>query len=109
MNRNQNGCGTHGATTRRHFLFGSLASASTALLRAHPDAEAASAPVTARSTAKSCIFITLNGAASHLDMFDPKPGPWNPDDADFQQYPGGVVLSRKYFPNLSRITGDLLV
>ena len=75
MKRNAYDCGTHGALTRRHFLFGSLAAASTNLLRAHPDSEVASAGVAARSTAKSCIFITLNGAASHLDMFDPKDGP----------------------------------
>src|SRR5215831_18510630 len=106
---NSNGCGTHGAYTRRHFLFGSLAAASTRLLRAHPDSEVNSAGVAGRNTARSCIFITLAGAASHLDMFDPKDGPWNPDDADIRQYPGGIVLSRKFFPNLSRITNDLLV
>ena len=109
MNWNSSDCGTHGAYTRRHFLFGSLAAASTSLLQAHPDAEVSSAGVAARSTAKACIFITLNGAASHLDMFDPKDGPWNPPDASLQQYPGGLVLSRKYFPNLSKITSDLLV
>jgi hypothetical protein len=109
MNQNANGCGTHGATTRRHFLFGSLATVSTGLLHAHPDAVVTSNAVSPHNSTKSCIFITLNGAASHLDMFDPKPGPWNPDDADIQQYPGGIVLSRKFFPNLSKITSDLLV
>src|SRR5947209_7487403 len=109
MMRKFNGCGTHAVSTRRHFLFGSMAAASTGLLRAHPDAEVVSAGVTPRSSAKACIFITLNGAASHLDMFDPKDGPWNPPGADIQQYAGGIVLSRRYFPNLSRITNDLLV
>lgn len=106
---NASSCGTHAASTRRHFLFGSLAAASTSLLRAHPDAEIASAQASLRTTAKSCIFITLNGAASHVDMFDPKDGPWNPADAGLRQYPGGLVLSNKYFPNLSKITGDMLV
>lgn len=108
MRCNSNSCGTHGRATRRHFLFGSLAAASPALLRAHPDAEVASSGVTPRGTAKSCIFITLAGAASHLDTFDPKPGPWNPPDADLRQY-GGLTLSNRYFPNLSKITKDLLV
>jgi hypothetical protein len=109
MNRNSSDCGTHGAHTRRHFLFGSLAATSTKLLQAHPDSEVRSAGLATRNTAKACIFITLNGAASHLDMFDPKDGPWNPPDAALQQYPGGLVLSRRYFPNLSKITPDLLV
>lgn len=99
----------HGRVTRRHFLFGSVAAASPALLRAHPDAEAVSSGVTPRNTARSCIFIALNGAASHLDMFDPKDGSWNPPDADLRQYPGGLILSRRYFPNLSKITQDLVV
>ena len=107
--QNPHACGTHGSCTRRHFLFGSLAAASTGLLRAHPDAEIASTNVALRGSARSCIFIMLAGAASHLDMFDPKDGPWNPPDADIQQYPGGIVLSRKFFPNLSKITNDLLV
>jgi hypothetical protein len=108
MTRNVNSCGTH-SNTRRHFLFGSLSLASTRLLRAQPDAEITSAAVTPRNTARSCIFITLNGAASHVDLFDPKDGPWNPADVDLQQYPGGLILSRRYFPNLSKITNDLLV
>jgi len=107
--RSPHDCGTHAACTRRHFLFGSLAAASTGLLRAHPDSEVVSANVALRKTARSCIFITLAGAASHLDMFDPKDGPWNPPDADIQEHPGGIVLSRKFFPNLSKITNDLLV
>ncbi len=61
------------------------------------------------NTARACIFVTLAGAASHLDSFDPKDGPWNPPDADLHQYPTGLTLSRRYFPNLSKITGDLMV
>ena len=110
MAHNPNACGTHARSTRRHFLFGSLAAASTALLQAHPDAEIASGnSALLQNTAKNCIFISLAGAASHLDLFDPKDGPWNPPDADLQGYSGGLVLSRKYFPNLSKITNDLLV
>ena len=61
-----------------------------------------------RNTARACIFINMNGGPSHVDTFDPKDGPWNPSDADIRQYPGGIVLSRKYFPKLSTMTGDLL-
>jgi hypothetical protein len=108
--RNSRDCGTHTPLTRRHFLFGSLATASTSLLRAHPDAEVAAAPAAIlQNSAKTCIFIALNGAASHLDAFDPKDGPWNPPDANLQQYPGGIVLSQTFFPNLSKITSDLLI
>ena len=106
---NSNNCGTHGRVTRRHFLFGAAAAVSPSLLHAHPDAVVVSSGATGRNTARACIFITLNGAASHLDMFDPKPGPWNPPDADLRQYSGGLVLSNRYFPNLSKITKDLLV
>lgn len=99
-------CGGHGAYTRRHFLFGA---ATAALLTSHADAEVASAGVAPRGTAKACIFINMNGGPSQLDTFDPKDGPWNPADADIRQYPGGIALSRKFFPKLSAITNDLLV
>jgi hypothetical protein len=103
-------CGNHG-WTRRHFLFGAAAgAASRGLLSAHPDAEVSTAPHAAlRSSARACVFINLVGAPSQLDTFDPKDGPWNPPDADLRQYPGGLVLSRRYFPNLSNLTGDLLL
>ena len=103
MNRIREDCGTwriHAPPFPRLACFDQAAGASSSEVR--------SAGMATRNTA-ACIFITLNGAASHLDMFDPKDGPWNPPDADLQQYPGGLVLSRKYFPNLSRITPDLLV
>ena len=107
--RNRNECGTHGPVTRRHFLFGSIA-ASVGLLQAHADAEVSSASsAVLRNTAKSCIFISLNGAASHVDTFDPKDGPWNPPDVNLQQNAGGIVLSQTYFPNLSKIANDLLI
>jgi len=101
-------CGQHGST-RRHFLFGAAASlASRGLLSAHPDAEVSTSPAAAlRNSARACIFINLQGAPSQLDTFDPKDGPWNPADVDLRQYPGDILLSRKYFPNLSNLTSDL--
>lgn len=104
MNKIPRTCGGHGFT-RRHFLFGA---ASAGLLSVHADAEVTSRSVSARNTADACIFINLNGGASHLDTFDPKDGPWNPSDADIRDY-GDLRLSRKLFPKLSALTGDLLV
>src|SRR5262245_1414014 len=106
MNPNLKTCGGHGEYTRRHFLFGA---ASAALLRAHADAETTSSRPALKNSARACVFINLNGGASQLDTFDPKDGPWNASDADIAQYPGGVILSRRFFPKLSTMTRDLLV
>jgi uncharacterized protein DUF1501 len=102
-------CGTHGRITRRHFLFGALGVSSAALLGTPNDTPVYAAGVTPRRTARTCIFINLNGGPSHLDTFDPKDGPWNPRDADIRQYPGDIVLSRRYFPMLSALTPDLCI
>jgi hypothetical protein len=94
--------------SRRRFLFGAAGTA--AFLADARRGEAQTLPgIVTRGTAKSCIFITLNGAPSHVDTWDPKDGPWNPPDANLQQHAGGVVLSNRLFPNLSTISNDLLV
>ena len=100
-------CGAHAPYTRRHFLFGA---ASAALLRVHADAETVTRrPAAAlQNSARACIFINMNGGPSQLDTFDPKDGPWNPGDADLVQHPGGLVMSRKFFPKLSNFTQDML-
>ena len=103
------GCGTHGAFTRRHFLFGAIGGASAALLRTPSDAAVLSANATPRKTARCCIFINLVGAPSQLDTFDPKDGPWNPRDADIRDHPGGIRLSNRYFPMLSGLTSELCI
>jgi hypothetical protein len=107
MNLYPTTCGGHSRYTRRHFLFGA---ATASLLRVHADAETVvSRPaVRTQNSARACIFINMNGGPSHLDTFDPKDGPWNPSDMDLVQHPGGLVLSRKFFPKLSTMTGDLL-
>ena len=57
------------------------------------------------NTARACIFINLNGGASHLDTFDPKDGPWNPPDADIAAVSGRARRSRaSSFPKLSTMT-----
>jgi uncharacterized protein (DUF1501 family) len=106
--RHQN-CGNHGIP-RRHFLFGTLGVAGAAILHGVPaSAQSGSVVAKPRNSARSCIFINLAGAPSQLDTFDPKDGPWNPRDADIREHPGGIVLSRKFFPFLSDLTGDLCV
>ena len=106
MNRQRKNCPGHSAITRRHLLFGTAAAS---LLSVHADAQVTSASATPRGTAKTCIFINMNGGPSHMDTFDPKDGPWNPSDARIGQFPGGLTLSRTYFPKFSAIPNDLLV
>jgi hypothetical protein len=62
-----------------------------------------------RGTARACVFFYLNGAPSHVDTFDVKDGPWNPRDANIQQYHGGIAMSATLFPRLSQMTGDLCI
>jgi hypothetical protein len=107
MNSIRKNCAGHLPFTRRHFLFGA---ASAGLLSAHPDSAITTARnATVRNSARTCIFINLNGAPSHLDTFDLKDASWNPRDADIRDYPGGLRMSRRYFPRLSTMTQDLLV
>lgn len=101
-------CGNH-HIGRRRFLLGAASAAGFQMLNSHADAEVVSRQVTPRKTARACIFINLAGAPSHLDTFAPQDGPWNPPDADLREHPGGIVLSRAFFPRMSEITSDLCV
>jgi hypothetical protein len=108
MARN-NGCNNpEHLISRRRLLFGAAQAGAFLAAVKRGDADVQSSGVMPRGTAKACIFITLNGAPSHVDTWDPKDGPWNAPDANLQQYPGDMVLSKKLFPNFSQITGDLL-
>ena len=93
---------------RRKLLFGGAKAAAflTAARRGDADTQAVTAQT--RGTAKVCVFVTMNGAPSQLDTFDAKDGPWNPPEADIQQYSGGMLLSRTSFPELSKLTNDLV-
>ena len=71
------------------------------------DAAATSRGAALQNSEQACIFVNLGGAPSHVDTFDFKAGPWTPGDANPQQGADGIVLSRTFFPQLSRITGDL--
>ncbi len=106
MIRQRKNCSGHAQVTRRHLLFGA---ASASLLNIHADAQVTSAGVKPRGTAKTCIFINMNGGPSHMDTWDPKDGPWNPADARIAQFSSGLALSKTYWPKFSAITDDLLV
>lgn len=94
--------------SRRNLLFGAANAAAFLALAKRGDAEVASSNVQPRGTAKACIYITMNGAPSHVDTWDPKDGAWNPPDANIQQYSGDMRLSQRLFPNMSGLTNDLL-
>ena len=94
--------------SRRRFLFGAAGAAAFLADARRGNAQTA-LRVNTRGTAKACIFITMNGAPSHVDTWDPKDGPWNPGDIDIRQYSGGITLSNRLFPNLSKINNDLLL
>jgi len=66
-------------------------------------------PVVPRNTARTCIFVFMLGGPSQLETWDPKEGPWTPGDLDIRSYGGGVTLSHKLFPLLSRHIGDLVL
>jgi hypothetical protein len=101
-------CGPEHFLSRRKLLFGAAQAAAFFSLARRGDAQVASSGVQPRGTAKACIFITLNGAPSHVDTWDPKDGPWNRPDANLQQYAGDMVLSKTLFPTFSTLTNDLL-
>jgi len=73
------------------------------------DARIQSAGAPVRGTARACIFVYMTGAPSHLDTFDLKDAPWNPPDANIQQFAGGVTLNVTLFPKLSQYAGDMCV
>jgi hypothetical protein len=95
--------------SRRKLLFGSAQATAFLAMAPKGEAQTATPTVNPRQTATACIFITMNGAPSHVDTWDPKDGPWNPPDIALEQHAGGVVLSRKLFPSFSNLTSDLLM
>lgn len=54
-----------------------------------------------KGTARNCIFIHLQGAASHVDTFDFKPGSWTP--ADFApETINGILFPKGLMPNTAQ-------
>lgn len=72
-------------------------------------AQESSRPVSVRGTARTCVFINLLGAPSHVDTFDLKDGPWIPPDKDLRQVAPRLVLNLRLFPELAKLAGDLCV
>src|SRR5213593_3543172 len=97
-------CPSCAKISRRELLAGAASWAAFQSLSRSGMAQTRTLDVKPRNTARACIFFQLEGAPSQLDTFDPKDGPWNPPDADLQQYPGGIILSRTLFPGLSKFT-----
>src|SRR5215831_5790174 len=58
---------------------------------ARPVAVQANGRLQLRGTAESCIFVFLNGGASHIDTFDLKEGAWTPRDFDIHTVKGGPL------------------
>src|SRR5215510_12187027 len=94
--------------TRRELLIQAASWTAFMTLARRGDAQIITANPRARGSARSCIFVYLNGAPSHVDTFDVKDGEWNPADARIQQS-GNIALSTTLFPNLSRMTNDLCI
>ncbi len=95
--------------TRRQWLQSAGRLGALAMAVRHGETVEAQTPATPRGTAKTCIFINLVGAPSHLDTFDVKDAPWNPADARLEQLAGGMVLNTTLFPELSRQAGEMAV
>lgn len=95
--------------TRRQFIeFGTKSVAAYALADFFKDCELyAQLPVTPKNTAKSCIFIQMVGGPTHLETWDVKEGSWSPRDLDIRSSGGGVTMSNRLFPILTRSANDL--
>jgi hypothetical protein len=68
----------------------------------------AQASVTPRNTAKSCIFVALLGAPSHVDTFDAKQGAWTPSDFNIQTV-NNITMPVGLFPTLAQQSQHLAV
>ena len=95
--------------TRREWLGGLGAWAALHALTRRGDAQVKMLEVQPRNTARQCVFINMNGAPSHLDTFDIKDAGWNPNDANLQQFAGGIVLNTMLFPKLSAHAADMCI
>ena len=90
--------------TRRQLMqVGAVALSGFELLRPlRPLNLAAEEKVQARGTAECCIFVFLQGGASHLDTFDVKEGRWTPPDFDIRTLTPDIRLPVGLFPKLAQ-------
>src|SRR5258706_4913162 len=63
--------------------------------------------VSPRGTAEYCLFLMLEGGASHVDTFDVKESKGQPEDLDFRSVNQDVKLSRKLFPKMAEHLGKV--
>lgn len=61
-----------------------------------------------KGTARNCIFVFLNGAASHTDTFDLKVGAWTPTDFNPTTY-NGVLFPQGLMPGLAEQISKLAI
>jgi hypothetical protein len=97
--------------TRRHLLrLGALNIAGYGLLPfAKPGNVHAQSRITPRGTAKSVIFLNLQGGPSQMDMFDVKFGKWAPENRDVRATPYGYQFPYGLLPKVANQLGDLAV
>jgi len=55
-----------------------------------------------RGTARYCVFVFLQGGASHVDSFDVKEGRWTPADFDLRTIKPGIRMPVGLFPKLAQ-------
>lgn len=97
--------------TRREFIeFGTKTAAAWSVVDFFSNCEVyAQLPVTPKNTAKSVIFVQMIGGPTHMETWDAKEGPWSPRDLDIRSVSGGVSMSNRLFPMLTRMMNDLVL
>jgi len=63
--------------------------------------------ISVRGTAEYCIFVYLEGGASHIDTFDLKETQWQPKDFDVRTVTPGIKLPYSLFPKMSTQLGKV--
>ncbi len=88
--------------TRRQLLqIGAVAVSGFDLLpMVHPRNILATETAKTRGTAEFCLFVFLQGGASHVDTFDIKEGRWTPPDFDIRTVKPGLRWPMGLFPKL---------
>ena len=76
---------------------------------AQPTNVHAQSRVTPRGSAKSVIFLNLQGGPSQMDTFDVKFGKWAPENRDVRMTPQGYQFPYGLMPKLAAQLGELAV
>jgi hypothetical protein len=97
--------------TRRSLLrIGGVSLAGFELLPFAPPLNAAAKQkVNPRGAAEYCIFVFLQGGASHVDSFDLKEGKWTPPDFDVRTIHPDLKMPTGLFPKLSQCTDKFAI